>query len=407
MYFPSTVIIGIIPNENVFETRVENGTFHLGGIEARFMDLLSKILKFKYHLKSPYDGEFGTLHENGSWSGLIGMVQRKEVDIALNLLSITEDRIKAVDFSEPYTLQDVTFIVRKPGILPPTWSLLYPFDIISWISIAVVLAVAPIILICFLKLKISHQKLFLELLGSFSKQPLTIGIRSVRSRLAFNLWWFFALIISMCYSSALLSFITIPLQKEPLKNFAELSQAVRKGTYRCFSLKGSSILSILQTSRQEHLRFLGKIIDDNKWYYNFNKLECLTNSKIRGAVIDNEFKLKLLLGKLDFESYAMSKDILISLNFAVALRKDFCCKSTLNTVISRLRAAGLYAKLEKEEWLRIWISRSKTIFQDIDDSMVLSVSDISGALIFLATGFVVSSIVLTCENIYFYLNLCR
>ncbi|GFR17070.1 glutamate receptor ionotropic, delta-1 [Trichonephila clavata] len=407
MRFPSNVIVGVIPNENVFETRVENGTLHFGGIEGRFMDLLSKILKFKYILMSPHDGEFGTLHGNESWSGLIGMVQRKEVDIALNLLSITEDRVKVVDFSEPYTLQDVTFIVSKPGPLPPTLALLYPFDEATWISIAIVLTVASLILIRFLKLNISHQKLFLELLGSLVKQPLTVKSRSTRSRLTFSFWWCFALLMSMSYSSALLSFITIPLQKEPLKNFKELSQAVRKGTYKCFSLKGSSILSILQTSRQEHLRFLGKVIGDNKWYHDFSKLEHLKNAKVKSAVIDNQFKLQLLLGKLNFGSYAMSKDVLISLNLAVALRKDFCCKSTLNKVISRLRAAGLYAKLEKEEWLRIWIARSQTIFQEMDNSLVLSVGDISGTLIFLATGLTVSLIVLSCENAVFYLNRCR
>ncbi|GIY77577.1 hypothetical protein CEXT_233911 [Caerostris extrusa] len=40
--------------------------------------------------------------ENGTWSGIIGMVARGEADMGLTYLAIMEDRSKFVDFSTPY-----------------------------------------------------------------------------------------------------------------------------------------------------------------------------------------------------------------------------------------------------------------------------------------------------------------
>lgn len=55
--FPSSVTVGYIPNKYVFEANVINGTLWLGGIEGKFLDLISKALGFKCHLKYPLDRE--------------------------------------------------------------------------------------------------------------------------------------------------------------------------------------------------------------------------------------------------------------------------------------------------------------------------------------------------------------
>ncbi|CAL1275618.1 unnamed protein product [Larinioides sclopetarius] len=126
--------VGFIPNKYIFETNIIKGTLQLGGIEGRFLDLISKVLGFTCHLKSPLDREIGTLYENGSWTGLIGMLQRKEADMALNFLVSSEQRSKAVIFSDPYEMSDIRFLVDKPGVVPAKWSVFYPFDITTWAS---------------------------------------------------------------------------------------------------------------------------------------------------------------------------------------------------------------------------------------------------------------------------------
>ncbi|GIY25580.1 glutamate receptor ionotropic, delta-1 [Caerostris extrusa] len=140
--------------------KVKFGNIKLHGIEGRFLDLISKTLKFKWIIKTPPDRESGRMNENGSWTGLIGMIQRKEVDMALNLIPMTESRTNVVDFSDPYTIYDVTFIVEKPGTVSPKWVLLYPFDNVVWFCTLMIFLVGLNIFAFILKRKVSYCALF-------------------------------------------------------------------------------------------------------------------------------------------------------------------------------------------------------------------------------------------------------
>ncbi|XP_055932763.1 glutamate receptor ionotropic, delta-1-like [Argiope bruennichi] len=375
-----------------------NGIIKLGGIEARFLNLLSKILRFEYRLKSPPDGESGVMDDNGNWSGLIGMLQRKEVDIAFNFLTITEERVDVVDFSEPYEINFVTFLVDKPGVLSTNWSFLYPFYPDVWFCILFLLLIWPKIMII-LGIRVSYLKLFFHLCGSALHQPFTMDFSFTRSRILLLSWILFAMLTSLHYSSILL---TIPLQRPPIKNFVQLARAVRKGIYKCLTVKGSSMFALLETSKQKHLNYLSKVIEDNKWFYGRNNdIDNMGSRLIRTAVIDNHFKLQLLHRTLKYDSYVTAKDVLITANFAVALRKEFCCKKRLNTVISRIRCAGLYGKLQKEELLRVFLS-SGVKYED--DSLELELSDLYGPFILLSAGIILSFATLLCEIIYFRLS---
>ncbi len=47
------------------------------------------------------DGKFGAKEKDGSFNGIIGVLQRGEADIAINAVSLTSDRAKAADASLP------------------------------------------------------------------------------------------------------------------------------------------------------------------------------------------------------------------------------------------------------------------------------------------------------------------
>ncbi|GBN88129.1 Glutamate receptor ionotropic, delta-1 [Araneus ventricosus] len=333
MKFPSVVTVGIVPNRHVFEISKRNG--RIEGIEGRFLDLLSKTLRFRYRLKIAPDGEPGKKNKNGTWTGLIGMLQRKEIDMAVDFLCPSEERKEVADFSDIYEVDYVTFLVDKPGAVPLKLSLLYPFNTETWICVVLTMVLGPKMLNFILRLKVSYIKLFFQSLGSLLRQPFTIPCSGTRDRITLLSWSLFAMLVSMYYSSTLLSFLTVPLQKAPLKTFTELSQAVETGTYRCFTLKGCFALTVLDSSPHEDLRSLGAAIEDNAWFFdkhdNFGNLR---NILTKTAVMDLKLKLELLRNSLNFDSYAMSDDNLVSVNFAIALRKDFCCKGRLNSVIS-------------------------------------------------------------------------
>ena len=61
---------------------------------------------------SPPDGLWGLPNENGSFNGIIGQLQKREIDLSSVALAATIRRSKAMDYSLPL-LTDYMTIMRK------------------------------------------------------------------------------------------------------------------------------------------------------------------------------------------------------------------------------------------------------------------------------------------------------
>ena len=63
-------------------TQNENGeTLHHNGIFVEVFKELSDLLNFSYTVTSPTDGEWGRMKDDGTWSGMVGQLETKIVDI--------------------------------------------------------------------------------------------------------------------------------------------------------------------------------------------------------------------------------------------------------------------------------------------------------------------------------------
>lgn len=85
---------------------------------VKFTELLSHALNFSYLLIPAGKIEIGRELPNGSWTGMVGLVQRNEADIVISTLSVSEQRLKVADFSYPYDRVRLTFATRKPEYAP-------------------------------------------------------------------------------------------------------------------------------------------------------------------------------------------------------------------------------------------------------------------------------------------------
>lgn len=57
------------------------GSYEMEGMFAEVFYALQDIMNFTFVLRPPPDGEWGGDLGNGSWSGMVGMLQRGEIDI--------------------------------------------------------------------------------------------------------------------------------------------------------------------------------------------------------------------------------------------------------------------------------------------------------------------------------------
>ncbi|GIX93565.1 hypothetical protein CEXT_574251 [Caerostris extrusa] len=81
---------------------------------------------FLYELMFPEDGLFGNRLEDGNWTGVVGLLQRNEADMAFSYLSMNYERYLILDFSTTYSSQVQTFVTEMPPLVPKTTVFMYP-----------------------------------------------------------------------------------------------------------------------------------------------------------------------------------------------------------------------------------------------------------------------------------------
>lgn len=256
MEFPPKLRVAVLTNNHIFQIAKDPETdrLQISGIEARLLQILSTFLRFDFELVIPPTRDWGRLQSDGRWSGLIGLLQNSSADLAISTLTMSAENFAVVDFSYPYTIQDVTFLVERPDLIHNANHLFRPFGFAVWASILCVLVAIPVAFVLLDRGRLSCGLLLFELLGSLLKQPVTFRRETAKVEALFCVWSFFTLVVSSCYSSILLSHLTLPLSEKPIRSFEELSWAVRSGGYRCLCEKGSSIPKMLLSAEKPHLR---------------------------------------------------------------------------------------------------------------------------------------------------------
>ena len=71
------------------------------GFVPDMVEILGKMLNFNFTLKIVSDGKYGGF-DGARWNGMISEVLESEADMAVADLSITTERLNAVEFSMPW-----------------------------------------------------------------------------------------------------------------------------------------------------------------------------------------------------------------------------------------------------------------------------------------------------------------
>ncbi|GIY74414.1 uncharacterized protein CDAR_226981 [Caerostris darwini] len=371
--------------------KLKEGKVEFGGLDGKFLEVILEALKVPYEFIFPADEEWGRLLPDGNWTGMVGKVQTGEADIAMNFIMPTQERLQIADFTPAYSIDEITFGIGKPGMVSPTLAFVYPFPLALWCICIGFLFLMPLIFLLLLDKRYSLIFLFLQTFSSILRQPLMISDASFRNRVLLSTWCFFAMIISFSYTAVFLSFLTVPLEEEPIRNFKELSEAVSRGSHKCFLSKGSSNLKILLSSEIDYMKTLGKAVEQNNWYYAYDEVIGSKYINPYSAAIGPKSMLQINSGAEMSASMHISSDSLNSATLAVPMRKNFPLKKELCKIISSFNSAGIYKKFLKDESLRVWLTRQNEA-SEIEAIKPLQVSDISGPLILLLAGYGLSVI---------------
>ena len=177
-----------------------------------FFGYLNEAFGWTFDLVEPPDRVWGRPSPNGSFNGLLGMVQRTEADMAIGSLLITHSRKKAVEFSHPYYYDSMRLLSHKPSHAPKWEVLAWPYQINSWIAIISSFLLSAVLIYGVFKLAQDESYTFAKCVMECYKQYLGASTNQWPekriTKTVFTLWCLTSLVLSKAYSGSLLSQLT-------------------------------------------------------------------------------------------------------------------------------------------------------------------------------------------------------
>ncbi|GIY59337.1 PBPe domain-containing protein [Caerostris darwini] len=391
--------IAILPQSGYLEiNRTADGELLVSGFHGRFLVLFLTTLGRKYEFVVPKIQMFGQRTDGENWTGLIGMVNRSEADMAFSSIVITEDRYQAVDFSTAITIEGMTFMIEKPKALSTALAFLYPFDIWIWLCLVCFLVFTPIV---FQRGKRSYWRILFDLFTCILRQPCNVENERKMLKLLFVFWWPVAMVLSFSYSAALLSLLTIPLQGESVRDFRELSAAVERGTHQVYAVRETDVITFLVRSKQAHYLSLAAAIERNNWFYSISNLgEGNHHISQHSVKLISRTSASLRYGSGEFlENMLISDDTLALWPVAAAFRRGFCCRARADCIILRMLSSGIPNKFLSDESFKLHLTdqRRGRDSNSGNQERQLSVQDISGGMMLWLGGTLLSLVIFLWE----------
>ncbi|XP_045201973.2 probable glutamate receptor [Mercenaria mercenaria] len=262
-----------------------NGTTEYKGFCMDLLRELANKLNFTYTITEPVDGKWGDYEDsNKTFNGLVGQLQREEVDMVAAPLSTTADRTQVMDFSYPFYYEYTTVILKKPDVNATKWrTLIDPFKWEVLVSIGLALPVMTMLAFLIEKynpfygksehsderernggLHMWHNSVW-YMYGALLCQGGVHLPDSTAGRTLVSSWWLFCIIIVGIYSGNLIAFLTVTKEKPPFNTLSEMIKL--KGSYRWGTLSDTHFAAVFLNSDNPTYKPIGDGIRD------FNKTD--------------------------------------------------------------------------------------------------------------------------------------
>ncbi|XP_060078761.1 glutamate receptor ionotropic, kainate 3-like [Ylistrum balloti] len=240
------------------DRHVINGTRVYFGFCQDMLDELASQLNFTYIMTEPADKEWGFMLNNGSWTGMIGELQREEVDMMIAPASIQAGREMVMDFTHPYYFDTSTILMKRPDPNKTKWrTLIDPFADIVHMCIWITLSLAALILTVLERINPfyrnqqeaeehnTYQNTFWYMFGALLTQGGDRLPESQTGRTLISFWWLFSIVMVATYSGNLIAFLTVAKDRLPFNSLAEL---VAQSEYSWGTLGGTYFITMFKDS---------------------------------------------------------------------------------------------------------------------------------------------------------------
>nr|XP_053636397.1 uncharacterized protein LOC128691588 [Cherax quadricarinatus] len=309
--------------------------FQFKGAMVKLIDYFSDALNFTYTFVRPRDGVWGVKLNNGSWSGIMGMVKRREVSIAAGPFMIDTYRAEVVDFTVPIFIDywKILGVRGLPEVDP--WGFLFPLAPLVWAAILVmlvVLAAAVFLMYAFGSVRNGYQNYWVEVAFGYIRillqQDMTLPIIWLWERLLLLVWIIVTLVLTRSYSGNLMALLAVRHIPEP---YHTLRQVLDDPTVTIIWEQGSATISYMKLAKSGIFREIAEVEKAGRRfvYEPHPKFQEIIDTLVRRGDhvfinIDSSFKSNIAedftkTGKCSF--YESREEFLMSV-FAMMAQKD-------------------------------------------------------------------------------------
>ncbi|XP_078656020.1 glutamate receptor-like [Branchiostoma floridae x Branchiostoma belcheri] len=232
-----TIIVGAIQHPSFLHKR-EDGTFE--GFHVDLMTELSDLIGFDFIIKKPADMKYGSLREDGTWTGMVGELVRREIDMALGLL-IASPREAVIDLSAVVLDDRLEMLVKKPETTRKEWWRVMPIPV--WLMVMGSFLLAAIVMFVIIWVSPYENRAYSAEVGEASRlstfghslwicysamswQGVDYSPRSVSGRFLFVFWFGFIAWTLILVTGAIVGFfLASPAASPvvPIESFDDLA----------------------------------------------------------------------------------------------------------------------------------------------------------------------------------------
>ena len=395
--------------------RQANGSFHYEGYLADIWELIARELNLRYRIEPLTDGGYGSLDENGTWSGMVGELAYGRADVSLSWLFLREDRAEVVDYLDSVAVETIreTFYIKKNLDEIPDFSeyvyrsLLKPLDLNVWWSLFSSMLVLSIVLRIILRA--NHRKAensqtvkdmtwgscilssFMTLVGQgWAKTP-----DSLAARTATIFSWMLGIVIYASYTTNLISFLTVVTVKRPISSLQEFSE---RSDWTLAVLPGHAVLNDWKVSHDRHLRALFERSASGEGFLAITatpeNIRKLAQPKVMAYT--SHSRLLNLIGGHACQMVTLQENAMyeISGGFLTIAKGMPKLRAAINNLLRRLHELGVLWRLKNQ-----WMSRfgEENACEQVDEYHALSFVEFMPVLAVIVPGLVFSVFSLVLE----------
>ncbi|XP_076348381.1 glutamate receptor ionotropic, delta-2-like [Tachypleus tridentatus] len=389
-------------------------TVQLCGPMANLLEMLSTYVPFRYAIYIPSDHKWGIRLENGTWNGMVGMLQREEVDLALGPFTVTHERNEIVSFSFPLLMDSVVILTNRFEKRHLIFQYFLALDWQVWMALFVALilmAVTDTILNVITK-RSKSSSFYTQLTNSLwnfvtclLQQGPESTPRKTWNRCLYGVWLLVVMVVFSAFGGQLRALLLIKSSNLLIDNLEEL---VETRDLQPLILNGGSFHDVLQKSNEGTLneRLLTRT-EQGHGLKSFSQLlsDPVFDSIERGshAVITNldaiRFGLSQRASKKNSCSAYVVDETIFNQAYSVAFSKQLnrTLVEKFNKLISLVVENGLLGKWIEE---MVW---NYTFCLSPQDGGVkpLKLQDLAGVILFLFGGYLVSAFSCICERLHY------